>query len=252
MLKAGNPLSEEFHKESKKKSSSTGVDLDRSQWPQEWLTTYFKHYDRFPRFSLPDPVKEIATEKNLFLVLENRKTNRSFSGKGVSSEELSTWLKYACGETSSLDEARMRRTYPSGGARYSVEHYVLLLKESGDLKKGIYHYRVDSHELELVTEDSFLKIELENITEAEWVRGAAFVHIMTSVFWRSQNKYKERGYRLLLLEAGHVGQNAYLVSGALGMGCCALSGVFEDVLEKAIGLDEKTESIVHTVVVGTL
>lgn len=239
--------SKEFHDRSRRLYRTDKKEWDSSLWPKEWTTIYYKKYERFPRIKLP---LASAVSSPLGTVLDGRKTERKFSGAAVSIDELSCWLKYVCGETTSIDSKRTRRTYPSGGARYSVEHYILVLKGSSSLKSGIYHYRVDLHELEVFSLFEFTQQELSKITEVEWIKDAAFVHLMTSVFWRSQNKYNERGYRLILLEAGHVGQNAYLVSGALGLGCCALSGVFDDTLEEFLDIDGKEESLVHAVVVG--
>jgi len=40
-------------------------------------------------------------------------------------------------------------------------------------------------------------------------------------------KYGERGYRYVWLEAGHVGQNLYLIATALGLGAVAIGGFFD-------------------------
>jgi SagB-type dehydrogenase family enzyme len=73
---------------------------------------------------------------------------------------------------------------------------------------------------------------------------------MTDVFWRNQNKYGERGYRYILLEAGHIGQNIYLVSEALGLKCCALGGTRDENLEELVDIDGVTESVVYALAVG--
>jgi len=43
----------------------------------------------------------------------------------------------------------------------------------------------------------------------------------------SPAKYRERTYRYVLLEAGHVGQNLCLAATGLGLGACTV-GAFDD------------------------
>ena len=73
---------------------------------------------------------------------------------------------------------------------------------------------------------------------------------MTAVFSRNQMKYGERGYRYVLLEAGHIGQNMYLNAAALSLKCCALGGTIDSKLEKFLDIDGITESVVYAVAFG--
>ena len=75
---------------------------------------------------------------------------------------------------------------------------------------------------------------------------------ITGVFDRTQVKYGERGYRYALLEAGHVGQNVYLATQALGLGCCGLAGTRDLAIEELLGIDGVTESLLYTLVIGTV
>lgn len=242
------PNSKQYHQATKNLFSNHAEEIDISQWPDDWITIFYKRYDRFLRIPLPKPE---SSPRDLFELLLHRETGRKHTGVAVSLLELSTWLRHVCGENEKTPQRVYKnRTYPSGGARYSIENYILVLKASEGLKSGVYHYRVDSHELELIALHDFSPEEMERLTWTTWLKNSAFLHVMTSVFWRSQVKYNERGYRFSLLEAGHIGQNAYLVSAALGLQCCALSGIYEDRVEQLIGVDGENESIVHAVAVG--
>ena len=55
---------------------------------------------------------------------------------------------------------------------------------------------------------------------------------------------------MILQESGHIGQNIYLVSEALGLKCCALAGTKDENLEKLIDIDGITESVVYALAVG--
>jgi SagB-type dehydrogenase family enzyme len=215
-------------------------------WPTEWSTVYYKKYNRFPYIPLP---KKEEIGRNFSQVISNRSSKREYKGETITSQELSTWISHVCGEISTEGQ-KTRRTYPSGGARYPIEHYLILLKDIDDIVSGIYHYRYDGHGLELMLPYQLKEKEVEKITTATWVKESAFIHVMTGVFWRSMNKYGERGYRHILLEAGHIGQNDYLVSSALGLASCALSGISDYNLERMLDLNPEEESVFHAVVVG--
>ncbi|OGJ54835.1 hypothetical protein A2880_02980 [Candidatus Peribacteria bacterium RIFCSPHIGHO2_01_FULL_49_38] len=69
--------------------------------------------------------------------------------------------------------------------------------------------------------------------------------IITAVFSRTINKYGDRGYRNILIEAGHVGQNLYLVSESLGLKCTAIAGTKDEEIERFLDIDGVTESVVY-------
>lgn len=78
----------------------------------------------------------------------------------------------------------------------------------------------------------------------------AVFFLMTAVFHRNQVKYGERGYRYILIETGHIGQNLYLVSEAAGIKCRALGGTRDENIEKLLDIDGIGESVVYAVAVG--
>ena len=70
------------------------------------------------------------------------------------------------------------------------------------------------------------------------------------MFGRSQKKYGTRGYRYVLLEAGHSAQNVCLRAAELGLGSLCMGG-FEDArLNRMLGLEPAREGVVYAVAVG--
>ena len=63
-------------------------------------------------------------------------------------------------------------------------------------------------------------------------------------------KYGERGYRVLLLDAGHVAQNILLVATALGIGACTVAGFHDDALAHELGVDAQEEPVLYTLTLG--
>ncbi len=225
------------------------IPLDDKDWPDEWKMTYYKSYPRLPKIDLPDePFKA-----DFFDLIKKRQSRRDFTRTPITKRELSLLLKYSCGNVGLLEGDRHRRAQPSGGARFPIEVYPIFFRSDSSadgLKAGLYHYNVKDHSLDFLWDKEFSDEDIDKIFTYPWVKNAAVAVVMTSVFWRNQNKYGERGYRYILQESGHIGQNIYLVCEALGLKCCALGGTRDENLEKLIDIDGITESIVYGLAIG--
>jgi SagB-type dehydrogenase family enzyme len=79
---------------------------------------------------------------------------------------------------------------------------------------------------------------------------ANLVLVLTAVFQRLRWKYQERAYRYALLEAGHLGQNAYLVATSMRKGCCAVGAFLDDGLNSLLGLDGQDEAAIYMLAIG--
>ena len=143
----------------------------------------------------------------------------------ITFEELSALLKYSAGLSGKGTPEQPKRTYPSAGARYPIETYILSSQIVG-LNKGIYHYNIKQNSLEaLVLED--IDNDIENILQVQndgMFKSLSALVIFTSVISRTQTKYGLFAYPFSLLECGHIGQNMYLISENLKLGCCAIGG----------------------------
>ncbi len=220
---------------------------DPKEWPEEWLTTYYKTYPRFERIPLDVMRPEAA---DFFTLVSERKSRRDFTKEAISLRDLSILLKFACGTTTPLGDGTFRRAHPSAGGRFPLEVYPIALRDEGDMRAGLYHYNVQEHSLETLWARAFYDGEVDQLFSYDWVKKASVVFIMTSVFARTQNKYGERGYRYILLEAGHIAQNVYLIAEALGIKCTALVGTRDEKLEKLLDIDGVGESVVYAVALG--
>jgi nitroreductase len=59
-----------------------------------------------------------------------------------------------------------------------------------------------------------------------------------------------RGYRHALIEAGMVGERAYLAATALGLGVCGIGAFFDDELSALLALPPQRDWPVHLVTLG--
>jgi SagB-type dehydrogenase family enzyme len=119
-------------------------------------------------------------------------------------------------------------------------------KSVDGLPPGLYHYDPYQHEL-----DDLGPVDLQAAFVQQDLVGAAAAGILIcSVFFRSVFKYGERGYRFVLLEAGHVAQNALLACQGRGLAAVPVGGYFDRDLDRAIGLDGLHESVIYALLLG--
>jgi SagB-type dehydrogenase family enzyme len=181
--------------------------------------------------------------------LLHRWSARRFGGGSVTLGDLGAVLRRAQSVTRDnvgTEFPRPFRSTPSGGALYPLELYVWA-RSVDDLEPGLYHYDPEVHDL-----DDLGPIELaETFVQQELVASAAAVVLVGAVFFRSVFKYGERGYRFVLLEAGHVVQNALLALHARGLAGVPVGGYFDREVDRALGLDGLHESVVYSLMLGT-
>ena len=70
------------------------------------------------------------------------------------------------------------------------------------------------------------------------------------IFSRSKWKYKQRAYRYVYLDCGHIAQNLALSASSLGLGSCQIGAFYDDELNDLIELDGKEESVIYLSAVG--
>jgi SagB-type dehydrogenase family enzyme len=79
---------------------------------------------------------------------------------------------------------------------------------------------------------------------------AVVVFVWSGIFVRSKWKYKQRAYRYVYLDCGHIAQNLALCASILGLGSCQVGAFYDDEINKIVGLDGEEESVIYLSVVG--
>lgn len=221
---------------------------EKHNTPDSWVKINYKTYPRLNRVILPKPVKN---DKKLIDLLISRRSVRDFSGKSINLGELSSILFYSAGityiENKNWDVAL--RAYPSAGARYPLEIYVLINNVKG-IKEGIYHYNVKEHSLELLRKGDFIST-IQNIASQDLLKKANIVMVISAVLDRTRIKYGDRGYRFPFIESGHMSQNFYLVSQALGLGCCTIGGFIDNEINDLLDFADTSEKTIYLTAIGT-
>jgi|SRR5688572_12850839 len=243
MFRDSFPLSWLYHRNS---DTLAGRELDQID------TDLFdaKEYDDVPLVPLPVPLKPAA---DLAQVIARRQSCRQFTHAPLRLPELSAILKYCygLGPAELIDGIeRCRRPVPSAGAFYPLELYLIVNAVEG-LEAGICHYGLIDHSLERLTNT---RVPPRTISELflgqDCVADAPAIIVIAAVFTRTMRKYGDRGYRYILLEVGHVGQNLMLSCEALGLASLALGGFLDAPLTDLLGLDAESEMPVYAVAVG--
>ena len=72
---------------------------------------------------------------------------------------------------------------------------------------GLYHYDAKEHQLELRRPGVHHAALADMTIGQEMLREANLVVMISGIFQRTMWKYGQRGYRFVLFEAGHLGQN---------------------------------------------
>ena len=199
-----------------------------------------------------DYSKSEVNKSDFIRILLSRQSTRCFEQNGITLDKLSQLLTLSFGLRDVDFLGVSLRTYPSAGARYPIEVYPIILR-SNDIELGIYHYNVVENSLELIKEGDYSNQIYEFYKGQEFISDVPCIILFSMVFERSMEKYGERGYRFILLDAGHMSQNLYMTSEYLGMGVVALGAGIksDDEIDDLIGLVNKVENVFYGFAVGT-
>lgn len=186
--------------------------------------------------SLPEPAKDgaISVEK----ALAGRRSARSFADRPLTRQDVAQLLWAAQGITGE----RGLRTAPSAGALFPLEIY-LATGSVENVPAGLYHYRVESHDLERVSGGDHRSSIAEAALGQGAVRNAPALFVFTGVFPRTMEKYGRRGMQYVFMEAGHAAQNLLLQAEAMGLGHVPIGAFNDEVMGEIMKLGEGTHPL---------
>ena len=206
----------------------------------------YKSYPDAPKIPL-DQIKDFEGMP-LWEAIRKRQSIRNFSNQPLSKTDLSHLLWAAQGITR-ISSGFEFRTAPSAGALYPVETYAVI-HSIESIPSGVYHYSVRNHELDQIKKGDFRKEITQAALDQDMAYKANVVFVWTAIFERSKWKYKQRAYRYVYLDAGHIVQNLALAAAAMNLGTCQIAALYDDEANKLLGVDGTSESTVYMSVVG--
>ena len=203
-----------------------------------------------PWFPLPPGVGVRASLADL---VRDRLTCRAFRDQPIHLAELATLLRIGYGVTGVTEDGPVyiiERPVPSAGGFYPLEVSVLVRSVQG-LPTGIYHYVPFADGLEQVRGDPVSPALISDLFLGQpWAGEAAVVLVLSAVCERSMTRYGDRGYRYVLLEAGHLMQNLVLAATGVGLGVVTLGGFLDDRLAGLLHIDAGSEIVVYGTAAG--
>jgi len=207
----------------------------------------YKVYPGAKKIELPKPQYTGMTVEE---AIEKRRSVRNYSTKPISKAQLSQLLFAAQGVSGKM-YGKGLRTAPSAGALYPFEVYVVV-NNVQDLARGIYHYSVLDHAIELVKSGDFRNQITDAGLKQEMLGDAGVTFVLSAIFDRVRHKYGERGFRYVYMEAGHISQNIYLQAVSLGLGSVCAGAFLDEKVNQLVGVDGREEAVIYLHAVGSL
>ena len=230
---------------------------NKSKYVRDELPKHFLNWDTKPKiyktYSNPKKIIHLPTPKfdeNLpfWKVIINRQSLRKFSQEALDLEQVSLLLFGISGITRNYPQFAFR-TVPSAGGLFPIETYLVVNKiESVD--PGIYHYNIKAHVLECIKIGDYSTEIMKACLDQKMAGTSSVTFVWTAIIERSKWKYLQRCYRYIYMDAGHVGQNFYLVAEALGLAACTIGAIYDDELNQLLEIDGIEETAIYVGVIG--
>ena len=229
-----------------------GTEYDRNRMEPHFLDRdgqppLYKDYPDAPQIGLPQPGFPDAIDMGA--VIAGRRSVRTFAEKPVTLRQLSTLLWASTGITMRTRDFAYRAA-PSAGGLYPIETYLVANNVDG-LQPGLYHYSVREHGLERLREGALGKAAAGAALDQKMAAGAAVDFVWTAVFARSVWKYRQRAFRYVYLDCGHIAGQLSVAAVALGLGCCNIAAIYDGEMNAILGVDGEQESAIYMCCVGT-
>lgn len=133
---------------------------------------------------------------------------------------LASWLHLANGITGERQAGEVTyhlRTCPSSSALFPFELYMAAFGIDG-LEPGLYHYSVREDALRLLRDARATLARLKRgRPDLEFLKGVPAAILVSTIFCRCAWRYRQRGYRYALVDAGHLVQNVVAAANGLGI-----------------------------------
>ena len=245
MIRPKERIGDLFHRETKyhrDAMSREGLDWARQPSPYKESPYALKHFPLRP--------PEQKGGKPIWETIAQRRSIREFSRQSITFSELSQLIWATQGITLKA-WGHDFRAVASAGALYPIETYIAASRVD-EIPPGIYHYDVRETQLALLKEGHFGSNLQEAGLGQEMLAEASCVFVWTAIVERSKWKYRERAYRYIYTDAGHIGQNLYLAATALNLGCCTVGAFFDEEVDRIIGVDGTEEISVYMGAIGRI
>lgn len=198
---------------------------------------------------LPEINSETAPKADFFSCTCNRISRRLYSNKPMSLFDLSFLLWCTQGVKKVIGGYRKYlrdgsgRNYlrPIATAGNSYETYLSITNVEG-IKDGIWRYVPLSHQIVFLKSIENLKDRISDTftnpsQNQNYTTKAAVVFFWACTPYKGEWSRGESSHKNMLLELGYISHQLYLACEALGCGCCAISGYYQEKADELMGVD---------------
>jgi SagB-type dehydrogenase family enzyme len=251
-------LSRLYHENSKVRRFYSGYPvfstLKVSSPVQQLLAQGVKDYHHAPvQYELPD-VRHLRLTLPLEECILRRRSSAPLDSQPISLQDLAYILYFSYGVTGVIEDKKTQikqplRATPSGGALYPIDVYLVAHRVQG-VEPGIYYHHPLLHRLQLVKRSYLFQEIAEHTGYGDRLQQAGALFIFVGALQRNQWKYRERGYRVILLDCGHLVQNVVLVASGLGYVGHPIMGFVDDYFNNLLGLDGVEEVVLYISLLG--
>lgn len=138
---------------------------------------------------------------------------------------------------------------PSGGARNPYEGYFYAANVDG-LDPGFYHYSAVENSLGQISRGA-INNPASLIGDQPWINDMSAIVFLCAHFDRTMWKYQDNNaYKVVLIEAGHIGQNIMLAATEFGLTACPSAALSHDQISAHLQLDNPLASPVYALMLG--
>jgi SagB-type dehydrogenase family enzyme len=224
--------------------SPSGQSQDKPQPPIELP------YDKSIKpIILPDPSALKLAPVDLQRLIRERRSLRKYAEQLLTLNELSFLLWVTQGVEEVSEKHHTLRTVPSAGARHPFETY-LLVNRVESLQPAVYRYLAIEHQLIPYLQGDYSVKLAEACRKQNHIQTSAVTFFWSVIPYRTTWRYSERGYRYILLDAGHVCQNLYIAAESIGCGICAIAAYDDDAVNGLLKQDGSEQFIIYIASLG--
>lgn len=199
---------------------------------------YEKKYPELPVIDLPDAYDAGAP---LTATIKNRRSVREWSGQAITLAQLSAQLYYSFGVK---NDNGAYQVDPVLGNTSFLNMYLIVNQVDG-LAPGVYYYHRQQHNLSQIQTGDFRRAIYNAALSQGVVDGCGVCFVITTSNELLNHPDGDRSFRYAEMEAGMIGENIYLQTQALGLGCTGIGAYFDDEVSELIQVAPEEESITY-------
>ncbi len=220
---------------------------------EEILKTEFKDYTEPKGLSFPLSKDSVVHNDSLSSALTKRISVRKFKKSSCDFAKLSHILRTSAGiKPGSFEQPLIHRFYPSGGGLFTTRIYIDV-RNVENMPTGLYFYNPLHDCLNLISDKiqntEWFKLH-NGSQDIETIQNSNFEIIISSKPTSALIKYGEHGWKLILMEIGHLTQNLWLLSVANGLSGYPCTSINQKTAKSFFKESPSSEYFLESLIIG--